>query len=239
MRRIIIVEEPTPVEGPPGIIYRTSPRLGTGEDGAAYYLKGPSTQLVVAEAWAYGLASLVGLAVPDCALCVVAGEVYFGSRQVRMRSGLDAVLHKGLATNQGLLAEVIAFDTWIANDDRNIGSIVFEPAPGGGVTLFAIDFERSYVLRGEGMIATGMVSPREFWPRDDLRRHCRGLDIPYDFCRRIGLLSADAIDGVAERMIWSFTDIEVPSRTDIVQHLARRARNIEHSVTEVWSHGER
>ncbi len=216
MKRVVLLEQPAPVEPPDRLIYSTSPRVGTGEDGVTYYLKGPDGAVITAEALAYQLASLVGLTVPDSAMVEVPGEgVCFGSRAIRVRSGLEEILSGGLAVNPELLAECIVFDTWIGNDDRNMGNIVGEPERVAGIVrarLHAIDFEKAKVLRGIGVIEMGMIAPRAYWPNEQLGRLARGTGIPAAFCERVAAVKEAQVDGAFEALLWELRDFDLSWR---------------------------
>jgi hypothetical protein len=219
------------------VIYSTCPKIGTAENGASYYLKGPDAAVVAAEALAYELAGAVNLAVPEHALCEVPGVgVFFASKEVRFRSALDVVMEGGLASNPELLSDCIAFDTWIANDDRNMGNIVMEPEriEGHLARLLAIDFEKSRILRGENMLLVDQLAPRSFWPRELLGQLCDGQPFPDGACSRIASVSRDRIDGVFEALAWELADLDLSWRDSAVYQLARRATQITDRVREVW-----
>jgi hypothetical protein len=223
------------------MIYSTRPRVGTGEDGVVYYLKGPDPAVITAEALAYQLASSVRLKVPDFAMVEVPGEgVCFGCRAIRVRSALEEILAGNLAVNPELLAECIVFDTWIANDDRNMGNIVYEPERVDGFArarLHAIDFEKAAVLRGKGVIEIGMIGPRAYWPNEQLGRLARGSVIPSAFCDRIAAIKESQVDGAFEALAWEFRDFDLSWREAAVQQLLQRAAAIRRHVEEVWQYG--
>ena len=83
-------------------------------------------EVVVTEAVGYELAARIGLEVPPWAFCRMGGddEVYFASKAMRMRTGLDVLLNTPLVVNEAFLRTCIAFDVWTANRDRNAGNVI-------------------------------------------------------------------------------------------------------------------
>jgi hypothetical protein len=240
LQRILLLDEPIRVQGPPGFVFSTSPRLATATSGATYVLKGPQKEIVVAEAVAYELAEMVGLKVPEFGIADVPGEgVVFASKEVPggRSSSLELLLGEGVTQNSELLTHCVAFDVWVANDDRNIGNVIVEPSltPSGAITaiLYAIDFEKGQVLRGTNMILVDAIDPRKFWPLEALGRLCRGTACPADFCEAIKAVNQDQIEGVFERVAWEIGG-GIPWRESAVYQLVKRGRKIIEMTREVW-----
>ncbi len=193
-------EAPGPVVPPHRIIYSTQPQFARAEDGHEYFLKGPAPEVAFVEAAAHRLAALADLAVPPWGLGRVHGrdQAFFVSRSMRWRSDMDSFLSDvRMVANPGLLADVVAFDVWIANTDRNVNNIVAEPvSPASNpakVKLFAIDFEKSQLLRGKGQVELATVEDRHCWPREDMARFCRTQAPPAECCARIAAISTAAV----------------------------------------------
>jgi hypothetical protein len=230
-----------PVLSPEGVVYSTGPQLAQGVDGQMYYLKGPALEVVAAEASAYQLAELVGLEVPRWAFCRAANDrdIYFASEAVRARSGMEFILSGDGLSNPDFLPRCIAFDLWVANEDRNIGNIVADPLPGErrssvGMQLYAIDFERAHVLRGTDRFTVGALDPRAFWPKGPLGTRCEGCPFPGEFCSRVAQLKSAQIEGVYERLAWALDGTHIPWRDSASHQLLQRASRLEALGREVW-----
>jgi hypothetical protein len=187
---------------------------------------------------AYALASLVGISVPRCALCKHprTEETLFASEAATISSGVDRLLGPRFAVNSELMADVIAFDTWIGNWDRNPGSLVAEVETGHKdtrVRLFAIDFEKSEVLRGRSFIVVTAINPAECWPHGDLTALCVGLALPRAQIARIRRVERASVAAILSSTAESLNrNLE---RADAIIHqLLSRSARIEELTTEVW-----
>lgn len=153
---------------------------------------------------------------------------------------METILTDGLISNPDLIPSCIAFDTWIANDDRNMGNIVAEPERAGTMALaklYAIDFEKAKILRGENMLVVGMIEPRSFWPKEMLGQLCRGHLVPEEFCTRVAGITEARIDGVFESLAWDLVALDLSWRESAVFQLTKRAKEIHERVREVWHNG--
>ncbi|GJG84859.1 hypothetical protein tb265_00400 [Gemmatimonadetes bacterium T265] len=239
VRWIHIYDDPQLVRAPDGTVYSSRPRTTTASDDREYYLKGPDVRVVVAEAVGYQLADAVGVDVPEWALCrdPANGQVLFASAGIRVRSGLDVLLHSPHTANPDLLARCMALDCWIANDDRNIGSVVAEPLnrrSGAAQRLYAIDFEQAQVLRGTDRFTVAAREVRDFTPRGVLADYTAGLGFPGATCARIGDMTAARVRAMFELVEQGVGPIEW---ADGAAHfLGQRAGRIEALLREVW-HG--
>lgn len=241
MEWVQLLEEPQPVAAPPGVVYSTRPLHARASDGQTYVLKGPATEVVFPEAVCYQLASLVGLSVPECRLCSHPGQgsVFFASKEVRTRSEIEIFIKDRKVVNPELLPHTVAFDVWVANEDRNLGNIVGEPYSTNGtgvVKLYAIDFEKSAPLRGVNRFTVTALAAKKFWPTGQLGEICRGYELPVDFCKQIAAVQRSAIDSVIQRTIWDLNMAAVPWADSAVDVLEHRAQNIFTLIREVW-HG--
>lgn len=203
-------------------------------------LKGPDHQVVFSETIAYELAATVGLRVPAYGLCHVpwGDGIYFASEKLGHRHSLELLWPTEKIANRELLSQVIVFDIWIANIDRNIGNLVYDSFVDGSETrliIYAIDFEKSEVLRGDKDRFTIEALPLEnMWPRETLGKLCNGLPVPYEFCTRIESITEDEVAtafGVWEDDL-GLPRIEWSERAR--SHLMSRARRIRNLVHEVW-----
>lgn len=240
MEWIRLLEEPQPVTPPQGLVYSTNPMHARATDGHTYILKGPETSVVFAEAACYQLAALVGLSVPPCRLCTLpgSGSVVFASRELRTRSALETIVRTGRTLNPELLEETIAFDVWVANEDRNMGNIVGEPHVTNGtgiVRLYAIDFEKAAVLAGIDRFSVTAMPAAKFWPTGVLGDLCGGLTVPTEFCGRISEVQRPAIAGLVQQTVWDLNMPQVPWIDTAIDVLVQRAARIVALVHEVWN----
>jgi hypothetical protein len=222
------------------VLFSTAPRVAPASDGNSYIIKGPDLPLVFSEAAAYELAGLIGLSVPEFALCLLPGsnELWFGSRRKAFRHSADVLLRTGRVSNPNLLSEAVAFDVWVANDDRNLGNLVADSVNLGGrnlLELYAIDFERSQILAGRAdRFRVAAMHPRTFWPREEMGRICRGLSRPEPFCERILGLRPDEIHGALTKILVGLNMPPVGWFDTAVDVLNQRRERIHSLVAEAW-----
>jgi len=115
-----------PVIGEPGKVFSTAPEVAIGEDGKTYYIKGRNNPTAFSEVAGCRLASAVGLRVPAASVCALNGELYGGVESVpkAQRNIRPWLRELRRINNPADLFSVIAVDTWLANDDRNMGNLV-------------------------------------------------------------------------------------------------------------------
>jgi hypothetical protein len=212
---------------------------GEGE----FVIKGPDTRVVFAEAAAYEPATRIGIDVPEHGLCRLPGEaaVRFCCRKLRGRFPVDYWIDHERLVNRSLIPETIAFDVWTGNHDRNMGNFVEDEAKdaqgGFRVKLYAIDFEKAAILRGEpDRFTLTTWPPTRFWPVEELGRLCRRFTIPHAACMRIGSLTRDQIAGILEQVRLDMDVPDIPWFDTAVDLLDGRARDIATLVQEAW-HG--
>jgi hypothetical protein len=130
---------------------------------------------------------------------------------------------------------VIAVDTWLANDDRNMGNLVGSSLGDGRIDVFMIDFEKSRTLAENPFMGSGGVEPTRLWPRDELG----------DFLRRVRPARTpeavlDRIRGFSQHQI---SELILPVAAELpfigwqdssIEVLFRRAQNIDRLVEAVW-----
>jgi hypothetical protein len=242
MNWITLEDEPKPVATPVPIIYSTSPKIASASDGNQYFIKGPQTEVLVAEAVSYELAVFLGLDVPEWAFCHMPADgviIYFASKEIRMRSGIDQVLRRrDLILNPEFPQNLVAFDVWISNRDRNLGGIVAEPVggrTGAEVRLVAIDFEKADILRGiSRFIVTRDYTPRDCWPPNDLGAHFAGLPLPNAMCAKIASMTKDTIAGIFHEVAFALAGHSVTWGASASDFLTSRCHRIEELVREAW-----
>lgn len=229
---------PVPAERPRGMVYSTNPRFALATDGNHYFVKGPDSKVVVAECVGYALARAVGLPTPDPAFTrdPVTNEPLFGCRELRVR-GVDLVERYILYSNASFWADLIAFDTWIANPDRNLSNVLAEPdgGPGGEtVSLYAIDFEKSRVLRGDSPIRLNAAAPGEWWPKEQLATLLPStLPLPKAMIGRIKEVGLKEVRAIVLALVMD--SVAIGNFEDLVYHLESRAKRIEELVKECWN----
>ena len=220
-----------------GLVYSTSPSTAIDEDGEKYFVKGPEPEVVFAELAGCVLANAVGLTVPCAKVCSIAGHMLAGTRSISNIRLIEPFLRRpDRTTNHSEVFEAIIVDVWLANTDRNMGSIVGSLADDGKVEFVFIDFEKSAALRPSPIINSTMVQARSLWPSDELGalvRDSKPLLTPMRTLRSIAQMDenacnlliqpvSDALGGIA----WA---------TDCVAAVARRARKIHELAEEVWT----
>ena len=153
---------------PPGMVYSTDPHRAEGEDGHSYFVKGPDVEVVFAELAGCSLAASVGLPVPPVATCAYNGSLYAGSRKVEFREMRPLLKSTARLQNAADLYNMIVVDVWLANPDRNMGSLVGTQLGRGKLEMMFIDFEKAVALRPNPLLQTSMLTPRQVWPTGEL-----------------------------------------------------------------------
>jgi hypothetical protein len=230
MEWIRLYDQPVEAIPIPGVVHRTRPRVTQATDDRSYFLKGPDSQTVIAEALGYEFAQMVGLSVPRAALCRIPGrsEIWFASEDAGIRSGVERLLFAPVAANPELLGACVAFDIWTVNRDRNMGNIVAQPLGGGRVRLQAIDFEQAEILCGTDRFTIGTIDAAACLPRGALADCCIGMAFPEATCDVINQVQRDAIADVVDRLAVDLgNDIEwKPRAVDLLEHRARSIRDL-------------
>jgi hypothetical protein len=237
--RVHLVTYDVPVEPMPGMFFSTDPHSAVGENGVSYIVKDTDLDVVFAEISGLSLAREAGLPVPDAAACVWNdNETYAGSSLVSGIRLVDPWLTQPTkVVNYDRLFDLVVVDIWLANWDRNIGSILGMPAGNGNVSLVFIDFEKSVTLRPNPLVQAPLVEPRLLWPSSLLGRILRERRPPrppqgiIDHIRNIGQERCEAIINEAITAIY----LPVAWGDNSAQALAHRARNIQTLAETVWT----
>jgi hypothetical protein len=223
--------------GESGLVYSTNPVKAIGLDGESYIVKGPEPEVVFPELAGCVLASAVGITVPCARACRAPVGILAGSREVSGLRIVEPWLRRSRhVTNFNELFSVIVADIWLGNVDRNMGNIVGNPVGGERIELVFIDFEKSATLRPSPFINTGMIDPRQLWPKNELGqilREIKPLVPPAGMIERIGEIDEYACRNLLQpvaRAVGTVTWAEASQ--DL---LARRARQIQRLTEEVWN----
>jgi hypothetical protein len=219
------------------MVYSTSPLMALAKDGYRYVLKGPDPRVVFAEAAAYTLANLVDLSVPEFGLCQYGGDdrVRFASRHKFGRWRVEDMVAR--SANPELVGEVVPFDIWVHNEDRNISNFVVDvDSDAAGLRrLYAIDFEKSRALGGTSVFVLAGLESRTSWPKDDLAPVARACPVPLQACERIRALTAEDIEGALARVMLSAPTPGGFTLELVVRYLTARATELRQLVMEAWN----
>jgi hypothetical protein len=160
------------VVGEPGKVYSTDPHVALGPDGKTYFVKGCNDAIAFKEVVGCLLAARCGLKIPLAALCTIGQneDVYAGVEEVpnAQRNIRPWLRDRKRIRNREDLYGVIAVDTWLVNDDRNMGNLVGSPIGDGYIDVFMIDFEKSRALGPSPFTAIAEVEAKRLWPTAEL-----------------------------------------------------------------------
>jgi hypothetical protein len=227
------------VIGEPGKVYSTGPEVAVGFDGKTYYIKGKNSPTAFSEVTGCRLAALAGLKVPAAHVCSFNGDLYAGTETVpapqRNIRHWFRDLHR--INNNGDLFAVVAVDTWLVNNDRNMGNLVGSSLGDGRIDIFMIDFEKSRTLGESPFTSSSVVAPKSLWPTGELGqilRNIRPRQCPEPGLRRIRELAAQQIATVVTAVAAELPFIHWHESS--VELLFKRAQNIHNLVEAVWVH---
>lgn len=227
-----------PVSAPEGMVYSTSPYTAEGADGISYFVKGPDREIVFAELAGCLLACEMGLIVPDVAVCSLGEERYCGSGKVAdaMRNVAPWLKRPEKVRNFVDLYKVIVVDSWLANDDRNMGNVLVRPEHGSDVALVMIDFEKSKTLRPNPILGSAGVEARRLWPKEELGRTLRERKPLFGSLETMDRIRGMSRDRCTE-MIAEVAEAvgPIPWLDYSIEALSRRALRIDEIVREVWT----
>ena len=209
------------------LVYSTNPRSWTDANGAGYVVKGPEPEVVIAEAVAYELAAVVGLPTPGYALAKKPNDprIYFASHKLEnCARNVVPWLDGASDAHARAVSELITFDIWIANEDRNLGGFL-GVGSADSLSLRFIDFEKSIALRGPApLIATG---------GQELYGLCKRMNVsPGAFVARISAISDDAIKACVGSVCARVPEFDWSDSVEIC--LTRRRAKLATLVKEVW-----
>ncbi|HEY5911339.1 MAG TPA: hypothetical protein VJA21_12120 [Verrucomicrobiae bacterium] len=233
-----------PVAGPLNVVYSTSPLSARDDDGTFYYVKGEDDPLIVlAEVLGHILAGFVEIPVPQYAVGRFGkkGAPVFASAVVE-----DAVrdvsgwVKKKKVKNWDVLPRVIALDVWLANNDRNMGNLLGRAVPeddDGHIELIAIDFEKSATVRKKApMIEIATMTPKAFWPRDELGKLCKStLKWDAGIMQRFDGITDGQIEQAVSASVAAVGHPDADGRDNIAHVLKKRRNNLAKLVHEVWN----
>ena len=133
------------VVGEVGKVFSTQPQVAIGKDGKTYYVKGRNSPILFSEITGCLLAGAAGLKVPHATIGLFGTDIYAAVETV---PAANRNIRPWLAdltriNNREALFEVIAVDTWLGNEDRNMGNLVGSSLGDGRIDIFMIDFEKS------------------------------------------------------------------------------------------------
>lgn len=227
-----------PVMGEAGKVFSTGPEVAIGEDGKTYYIKGRNGPIAFSEVVGCRLAALAGLKAPKAEVGTFDGDLYAAIESVPAanRTIWPWLRKWERIDNRTHLFEVIAVDTWLVNDDRNMGNVIGSSVGEGRIEVFMIDFEKSRTLGENPFITSGNVDPARLWPTEELGavlKQSRPQRCPGTILRTIQAFSVqqlqDAILPVAQELpfiTWADSSIDL---------LGRRAQRIATLVEAVWA----
>lgn len=187
----------SPVQGELGKVYSTAPEVALGADGKTYFIKGKNSPTAFSEVAGCRLAQLVGLQTPNASVGEFNGELYAAVEAVPKaeRNILPWLKSPDRIENQSDLFEVIAVDTWLVNDDRNMGNVIGTPLGDGRIKVFMIDFEKSRAL-GPNPFTSSSLDPKRLRPTAELGAilsQIRPSKFPNGLLNRIATISEEEI----------------------------------------------
>lgn len=235
---IELIDEGTLVVAPQDLVYSTQPRRATGLDGHSYFVKGPDRNIVVAEAVAHQLAGELGLRIPEFGIALDEHGPRFASKEVeRCHRQVETWIKRGKVVNPEVLSQIIAFDIWMMNKDRNIGNLVGEAqvaSSEGKIAVVAIDFEKSMTLRGPyPLTTTPEIHPNALWPSGTLGQLVTGIPRPEPFISALeSITQGHVLDAFAQ--VEARLGESVQWKENSAQLLERRAKAIRKHIGEVW-----
>lgn len=237
--RVPLITFDEPVIPPPNVFYSTNPHRAEGEDGVPYFVKNTQLEVVFAEIVGCRAAQEVGLPVANVAACVADHGIFAGSAKVRegIRHVDPWLNHPEKVLNFGDLFNIIVVDTWLANNDRNIESVIGKPRRNDTIELVFIDFEKSVTLRPNPITLSPTVDPRDLWPRGKLGAELRAQRPPHPPIRiieRIRLVTRRRCDELIAEALEAI-DLPVEWAEGSAQSLAHRARHIQQLAEGVWT----
>lgn len=218
-------------------MYSTSPELAMGEDGRTYFIKGRNEPTAFTEVAGCRLALAAGLQVPSAHIGIYGEDRYAAVEAVpgAQRTIQPWLKHMERLRNRPHLYEVITVDTWLVNDDRNMGNLVGGNPKDGFIDLYMIDFEKSRSLHPNPFMGSGSVEPRRLWPTAELGQillRGRPATRPTEVLNRVRALSKDQIDELLQEVAEDF-----PLATwyeSSAELLYRRAQELDRLVEVVW-----
>lgn len=227
------------VENPLGIVYSTAPQTGLTLNGHNCIVKGHSDPgIVLREAVAYALADEVGVPIPQGILVsTLHDHLLFGSIIIEGPRDVEPFLKGGRVSNWDKLIDIVTFDIWICNDDRNIGNLVGRSpvaSSPGAIDIVAIDFEKSEVLGSKTPTVTvPMVPPESLWPKPPLGSFLSGSKPSEGVMQNYSDIDENLLVSIIAP-IQQRLGVEPEWTQSVSRLLAARAKNIGRLIGEVW-----
>ena len=183
------------------------------------------------------MAQLVGLQAPNASVGEFNGDYYAAVEAVPKaeRNILPWLKSPDRIENQSELFEVIAIDTWLVNDDRNMGNVIGTPLGDGRIKVFMIDFEKSRAL-GPNPFTSSSVDPKYLRPTAELGAilsQIRPPRIPNGLLNRIAVISEEELRNTIFPVAAELPFVNWHDSSAELLH--KRAGNIANLVEEVWS----
>ena len=200
-------------------------------------MKGWDNDVAFSEVVGCLLATEAGLRVPRAAVCSFNGQLCAGVVEVDrpIRTIAPWLVNANSVANRNDLYAVIVVDTWLANDDRNMGNLVGSPADDGRILLSMIDFEKSKTLGRNPTIESARVEPRRLWPTGELGtllRQTKPPAPPADSIRKIQAVSRQRIEELIRPVAQELPFVDwCDGSIDVLVNRAERMRGL---LEEVW-----
>jgi hypothetical protein len=231
----------TSVQSPANVVYSTAPFAALDESGALYFVKGEDDcYIVLAEIIAHMFAGIVQIPVPGYAVGRFIGEnnAVFASAVIEnVTRDVTPWIKTRKVRNFDMLAKLIVLDTWLANNDRNIGNLLGRDAGSDGeIEFVAIDFEKAAVVRKSApLIEIPMMPPKSFWPRGLLGEMCRNV-IKLNV-QTLDIFKKISDEKIAQVVVTSSAAVRCgEERNDsIINVLKKRRDNLSKLVNDVWN----
>jgi len=225
------------VQGEPGKVFSTGPQVAMGVDGKTYFIKGANSATAFAEVAGCRLASMAGLMAPPAHIGQFGDELYASVESVpgAQRTIEPWLNNRQRIRNRSHLYDVVAVDTWLVNDDRNMGNLVGGNPSTGNIDVFMIDFEKSRTLHPNPFMGSVEVAFNRMWPTADLGRllrHGRPDRCPAEIVAKIRGFSYQQLDELLQEIA---NDIPLVTwNTASAEVLHRRAQELDRLVSAVW-----
>lgn len=208
-----------------------------GEDGKCYFIKGRNEETAFSEVAGCRLAAAAGLKVPNAHIGIYGEDRYAAVEAI---PGAQRTISPWLnrperIRNQSHLYEVITVDTWLVNDDRNMGNLVGGDPRQGSIDVYMIDFEKSRSLRANPFMGSGSVEPRRLWPTAELGqllRSRRPATRPSEILGRVRQLSQKQIEEMLREVAADLPLVTWHEASAELLH--RRAQELDRLVEAVW-----
>lgn len=213
--------------------------MALGPNGKTYFVKGCNHAIAFKEVAGCRLAACCELKVPPASLCTIGNgqDVYAGVEEVpnAQRNIRPWLSEQNRIKNREDLYGVIAVDTWLVNDDRNMGNIVGSSIGDGSVDVYMIDFEKSRTLGPNPFMSIGEVESKRLWPTAELGallRTGRPAKAPERILQAIKALTEHQVRDIVSMLAGEFPLVTWHENT--IELLLKRASKVDELVEAVW-----